>query len=79
MGFRGVIITDDLSMDAIDGFFPEADSAVTAMKGGVDEALFNAEMLLRTSAGVESLKLAPNRSTPPGVHSRISSGEGVPL
>ena len=36
MGFRGVIITDDLSMDAIDGFFPEADSAVTAVLAGND-------------------------------------------
>ena len=36
IGFRGVIITDDLSMDAIDGFFPEADSAVTAVLAGND-------------------------------------------
>lgn len=36
MGFKGVIITDDLSMDAIDEYFPDADSAVTAVLAGND-------------------------------------------
>ena len=36
MGFCGVIITDDLSMDAIDEFFPETGSAVSAVLAGND-------------------------------------------
>ena len=36
LNFDGVIITDDLSMDAINNYFPEADSAVTAMLAGND-------------------------------------------
>lgn len=36
LNFDGVIITDDLSMDAINNYFPEADSAVTAVLAGND-------------------------------------------
>ena len=36
LDFGGVIITDDLSMDAIDNYFPETNSAVTAILAGND-------------------------------------------
>ena len=36
LGFDGVIITDDLSMGAIDGYFPDQDSAVMAIMAGND-------------------------------------------
>lgn len=36
LGFDGVIITDDMSMDAIDNYFPDTDSAVMAVLAGND-------------------------------------------
>lgn len=36
MGFKGVIITDDMSMGAVSQFLPQADSAVAAVKAGND-------------------------------------------
>jgi beta-N-acetylhexosaminidase len=72
LGFKGVVITDDLEMGAIRDHYGLEETVVRAVNAGVDVLLFSNTVKPRTSLGDEVrailVKEAEGRSGLPGAH-----------